>query len=92
MLHQIAAEAMFMIRERVARVQNDRDLCENAAAICNCKESLLTSSLLTPRWNLNYAQINISPFEPSPEWLRCGYKINTTMAVYCGNHTKSDKS
>ena len=38
MLHQIAAEAVFMIRERVARVQNDRDLCENAAAICNCKE------------------------------------------------------
>ena len=27
-----------MIRERVARVQNDRDLRENAAAICNCKE------------------------------------------------------
>ena len=38
MLHQIAAEAVFMIRERVARVQNDRDLRENAAAICNCKE------------------------------------------------------
>ena len=57
------------------------------------KRSLLTFSLRTLRWNLNYAQIIISPFEPSPEWLRCGYKINTTIAVYCGgNHTKSDKS
>ena len=34
-----------MIRERVSRVQNDRDLCENAAAICNCKEA---SSHLLP--------------------------------------------